>query len=137
MADFLLKCDVDMKDNDSQLNLILDQMTDSLMSGHEIEYSELVLDWFRNSYRCSSVPRPDDNDPLRLAVKASIVERMVEVFNSPPHNDDQAVPAWCETIGAVDELVKLQSERLLEGEDYCEVFEKRNLLVVKNFMYFI
>jgi len=126
-----------MNDNNSQLNTTLDQMTDDILSGREIDFSERILDWFRNGYRCINVPRPDDNDSLRLALKASIIERMVEVFNSPPHNDNQLVPEWCDDIGAVKEQVKLQSERLLEDEDYCEVFEKRNLLVVKNFMYFI
>jgi len=112
-------------------------MADNLLSGNEIEFSEQVLDWFRNGYRCRSVPRPDDDDFRRLAVKASIVERMVEVFNSPPHNDKQKIPDWCDDIGPIKDRVKLQSERLLEGEDYCSAFEKRNLLVVKNFMYFI
>lgn len=126
-----------MTTEDSKLDQLLDQMSDFLLSGHEIEFSDMVLDWYRDGYRCSQTPKPTDTDKLKLAIKASIVERMVEVFNSPPHNSDQKVPAWCDDIGAFDKPVKLQSERLLEGEKYCRVFEKRNLIVVKNFMFFV
>jgi len=40
-------------------------------------------------------------------------------------------------VKGVNEVVKLQSDRLLEDEDYCEAFEKRGFLVAKNFMFFI
>jgi len=104
---------------------------------HKIEFSDMVLDWYREGYRCNLVPKPTDTNKLKLAIKASIVERMVEVFNSPPHNSDQTAPEWCDDIGPVNKPIKLESERLLEGEKYCRVFEKRNLIVVKNFMFFV
>lgn len=116
---------------------LLDEMADSLLSGDEIAFSDLILDWYREDLECRSVPRPKDSDHLRLAVKASILERLAEVLNLPPHNGDQMPSPWCESIGALDEPVKLQSERLLEGEDYCHAFQKRNLFVVSNFMFFI
>lgn len=117
--------------------VLLDEMTDDLLSGNEIAFSDLILDWYREDLECRSVPRPKDSDDLRLAIKASILERLVEVLNSPPHSGNQIPAPWCEGIGALDKPVKLQSERLLEGEDYCDAFQKRNLFAVSNFMFFI
>ena len=88
-------------------------------------------------YPCQSVPKPTDTDIMRLAVKASIIERLAEVLNSHPRNGHQVVPTWCREIKGLKKPLKLQSARLLEDEQLCEAFEKRNLQVVKNFMYFI
>jgi transcriptional regulator with XRE-family HTH domain len=116
---------------------MLDDMTTKLLSDDEIGFSDLILDWHREGLACDSVPQPGDKDMLRLAVKASIVERLVEVFNAPPHNENQTPAPWCYSIGSLDEPVKLQSDRLLEDEDYNETFKKRNLYVVSNFMFFV
>jgi len=121
----------------AQLSYILDKMADYLLAGQEIEFSDLLLDWYREGFQCHFVPRPTDIDPLKLAVKASIIERMVVVFNAPPHNKAQSVPNWCGEVSAVEKPVNLQSSRLLEDELFCEDFEKRNLYVVKNFMFFV
>ena len=116
---------------------LLDDMAETLLSGEEIAFSDLILDWYRDGLECGTVPRPTDSDPVRLAIKASILERLVEVLNCPPHNDNQSTPPWVKRVGALSDPIKLQSDRLLEGEDYCEAFEKRNLYVVRNFMFFI
>ncbi|WP_289245281.1 helix-turn-helix domain-containing protein [uncultured Methylophaga sp.] len=116
---------------------VLDTMTSHILSKDEIAFSDLILDWYREGLECSSVPRPTDNEALRLAVKASILERLVEVLNSPPHNENHSTPSWCKSIGSLEKPVKLQSDRLLEDEQYCLAFEKRNLFVVSNFMFFI
>ena len=116
---------------------ILDKMTTFLLEKEEIAFSDLILDWHRDGVVCSSVPHPKDKDEVRLAVKASIIERLVEVLNSPPHNGNETLPPWCKSIGSLSQPLKLQSDRLLEGEQYCEAFEKRNLFVVRNFMFFI
>ncbi|WP_241566840.1 DNA-binding transcriptional regulator [Hahella sp. KA22] len=116
---------------------VLDKMKDYLLSGDEISFSDLVLDWYREGLECDVVPKPVESDKLSLAIKASILERLVEVLNAPPHNSSQKIPSWCKEIGAVESIVKLQSDRLLEDEQFCPPFEKRNLLVAKNFMFFI
>ena len=126
-----------MSDTETTLSYQLDLMTDYLLQNQEIEFSDCILNWYRRDFKCKLVPEPDDVDAVRLAIKASIIERLVEVLNSPPHNGDQIVPGWCKQIKGLAHPLKLQSERLLEGEQYCEAFEKRNLQVVKNFMYFI
>ena len=116
---------------------LLDRMADLLLAGDEIAFSDLVLDWYRAGYECQQTPKPVDSDLRKLALKASIVERLVEVLNTPPHNANQSAPPWANSVSGVDELVKLQSDRLLEDEDYCEAFAKRGFLVAKNFMFFI
>lgn len=116
---------------------LLDRMTRHLVSGNEIEFSDCVLDWYRNGFRCDQVPKPTDKNTTHLAIKASIVERLVEVLNAPPHLDNQTRPAWCNQIEAIGTPLRLQSDRLLDGEQYCMAFSKRNLLVVENFMYFV
>jgi len=122
---------------ESTLDKQLDMMTNHLLDGYEIEYSECIQHWYRMHYPCQIVPKPTDTDIMRLAVKASIIERLVEVLNSPPRNGHQAIPAWCREIKGLKEPFKLQSDRLLEDESLCEAFEKRNIQVAKNFMYFI
>lgn len=116
---------------------ILDKMANLLLCGDEIAFSDLILDWYRSEFECQLIPKPTDTDPRKLALKASIVERLVEVFNMPPHNANQSAPSWTNLIIGVNEGVKLQSDRLLDDEDYCEAFEKRGFLVAKNFMFFI
>lgn len=116
---------------------ILDKMANLLLCGDEIAFSDFVLDWHRNEFECQLIPKPTDTDAHKLALKASIVERLVEVFNMPPHNALQSVPNWTSSVKGVNEVVKLQSDRLLEDEDYCAAFEKRGFLVAKNFMFFI
>ena len=116
---------------------MLDEMTSHILAGNEIAFSDLILDWYREGFECQSIPQPKDTDELRIALKASILERLAEVLNSPPHNESQLPPKWCKKIGSLNKPVKLQSDRLLEGERYCEAFQKRNLFVVSNFMFFI
>ncbi len=116
---------------------LLESMTTHLISGNEIEFSDLILDWYREEHTCSLVPKPQDQDPIRLAVKASIIEHLCEVLNSPPHNGNQAPANWCQNVSGLEEPLYLQSERLLEDEDLCQAFEKRNLYAVRNFMFFI
>jgi len=122
---------------ENTLDKQLDIMTNHLLNGHEIEYSQCIQHWYQMHYQCQMVPKPNDTDMIRLAVKASIIERLVEVLNSPPRKGHQVVPTWCREIKGLKKPLKLQSARLLEDEPLCEVFEKRNLKVVKNFMYFI
>jgi hypothetical protein len=125
------------QDNESEMNDMLDAMATHLLAGEEIDFTDCVLDWYRKDFRCYLVPMPKDKDEIHLAVKASIIDRLVEVLNSPPHSDNQAAPEWCGMVKAVSKPLKLQSDRLLEGEYFCAAFAKRNLHVVQNFMYFI
>ena len=120
-----------------EMAMLLEQMADCLLAREEIQFTDLILDWHRNDFDCQLAPKPKNDDALKIALKASILERLVEVLNMPPHNGNQVAPAWVNSIKAIDEPMKLQSDRLLEDEVYCEAFKKRGFLVAKNFMYFI
>lgn len=119
------------------LQAALERLADQLLMNDEMGFSVGVASWYRKKYPCELTPRPTDTDPLRLAVKASIMERLVEVANNPPWNGEERVPRWCADIPGIDAPLKLQSDRLLEDEVYCPAFAKRNLIVVGNFMFFV
>ncbi len=119
------------------LSQALDELAHLVLSGREIEYSDAVQSWYRRGYRCSHVPAPDDVDRTLLALKACIIERLVEVLNSPPHRDNQTVPDWCALMPGANRPTPLQSARLLDGESFNGIFARRNLLVTQNFMYFV
>lgn len=126
-----------LKETKEAMAATLDRMANLLLAGDEIAFSDLILDWHRSEYECQLTPKPADTDSRKLALKASIIERLVEVLNTPPHSGNQSPPSWTNSVNGVDETVKLQSDRLLEDEDYCEAFEKRGFLAAKNFMFFI
>lgn len=119
------------------LSRALDDLAHLVLSGREIEYSDAVQSWYTRGYRCADVPVPNDTDPTLLALKACIIERLVEVLNSPPHADNQTIPAWCAWMPGVNQPTPLQSTRLLEGETFNNIFARRNFLVTRNFMYFV
>jgi hypothetical protein len=118
----------------AELDLMVDLVLDRRRG---VEFREAVQDWYRQRYECAAIPKPDDTDRVRLALKASIVERLVEVLNSPPRDEHQVVPLWCSDVGALAEPLKLLEDRFLNGEEYCPPFEKRNIFALKNFMYFV
>lgn len=76
---------MDMNENKSQLNIILDRMTDDLLSGREVGFSEQLHNRLRNAYNCRSVSRSENNDPLRLTVKRYLA--LFGCFISLPHNN--------------------------------------------------
>lgn len=115
----------------------LDALADYVLDRSEVELSDAVQDWYRDGYRCEEVPEPSDFDATRRALKASIIERLVEVLNASPRNGNQRPPSWCEMVPAAPKLIRLQSDLVLEAEEPNEIFLRRNLLVVRNFMYFV
>lgn len=71
-----------MVTDESKLDVMLEKMSGHLLASREIEFSDMVLDWYREGLSCEQVLLPKDQDIKGLAVKASIIERMVEVFNN-------------------------------------------------------
>lgn len=95
---------------------------------------------WRCAWRLVSASLPPDNDPLRLALKACLVERMVELWNAPPKNADESVPDWCSTIRAVEErfsVIQPEGQAFWENELSFLIFEKRNIFAPKEFMFFL
>ena len=126
-----------MDQQEIELDNMLTTMTHHFLAEEEIKFSDCVQDWYRRNFRCNLVPMPKDKDDFILALKASIIDRLVEVLNSPPHLGNQTTPDWCSHIKAINIPRKLQDDMLLSDGKYCEAFAKRNLYVTRNFMFFV
>lgn len=115
----------------------LDIMVKNLLNHNDLEFKQGVQDFCRQ-YHCQDVPKPKDKNTTILALKAAIVERLVEIMNGFPRNLDEKAPQWCEGVGAGDRVLKLAPDDVLDIEtEFCEPFLKRNIYATKNFMFYI
>ena len=122
------------------LDLVLDRMADHILSYEEIEFLDLVQYVWRREWPLCEASKPKDEDPLRLAIKASLLERMVEIWNSPPKNSAEKVPKWCASIPGVENefsVISPEKMQLWENEPGSEVFKKRNIFAPEQFMFFL
>ena len=122
------------------LDEILDKMVDYLLAYDEIRFLDLVQFVWRRGWPLSSASKPKDKDPLRLALKACLVERMVEIWNAPPKNSHEAVPDWCEMVPAVEarfSVIEHKNKELWKNEPSSPIFDKRNIFSPKEFMFFL
>ena len=122
------------------LDNALDKMVDLIEDYDEIPFLDLVQFIWRRSWPLVSASKPTDTSPLRLALKACLVERLVEIWNSPPKNSIEQVPDWCKSVPAVSDrfsVIKPENQKLWENELPSEVFEKRNIFAPKEFMFFL
>jgi hypothetical protein len=118
----------------------LDEMVDHLLAYREIEFLDLVQFVWRRGWPLVSVCEPRDTDPLHRALKACLVERMVELWSAPPKNSPESIPSWCETVPPVKEyfsVIKPDDQALWSSEPGNEIFEKRNIFAPKEFMFFL
>ena len=118
----------------------LNEMVDLLLVYDEIPFLDRIQYVWRRAWPLVSASVPSDNDPLRLALKACLVERMVELWNAPPKNADERVPDWCSTIPAVKErfsVIKPEKQTFWKNEPSSPIFEKRNIFAPKEFMFFL
>ncbi|PUA29163.1 MAG: hypothetical protein B0W54_00710 [Cellvibrio sp. 79] len=121
------------------LDQALDLMVDRLLEYDEIAFLDLVQFVWRRGWKLENATIPESKDPLRKALGASLVERMVEVWNAPPKNSDEKVPVWCEGVPAVFDrfwVVKPEDRNLWESEPANAIFAKRNIFAPKEFMFF-
>ena len=122
------------------LDKALDRMVDLLLDYQEIAFLDLVQFVWRRGWHLQSTSTPTDSEPLRRALKACLIERMVEIWNSPPKNSDEKVPAWCESIYAVQErfsVIKPEEQANWDNEIASSIFEKRNIFAPEQFMFFL
>jgi hypothetical protein len=86
----------------------------------------------------ADIPRPSDKDPLRLAIKACLIERMAEVWSAPPKNEAATAPAWCSEIGPVAaEFSVVSPEYRNSFALESPVFRKRNLFAPRDYLFFV
>lgn len=122
------------------LDKTLDRMVDLLLDYDEIPFLDLVQFVWRRGWSLSSASAPTDSEPLRRALKASLVERMVEIWNSPPKNSNEEVPEWCANIAAVKEhfsVIKPSEYKMWKNELESSVFASRNIFAPEQFMFFL
>jgi hypothetical protein len=122
------------------LDKTLDKMVDHLVAYDEIPFLDLVQFVWRRDWRLCLAAKPNDTAPLRLALKACLIERMVEIWNAPPKNSNETVPVWFKEVPAVKEHFSVISpgERdIWQNEISSPVFEKRNIFAPAQFMFFL
>ncbi|MBC6904195.1 hypothetical protein DWB84_01745 [Saccharophagus sp. K07] len=122
------------------LDTTLDRMVDALVAHEEIQFLDLVQYVWRRGWPLSSAKKPNDNDALRLALKACLIERMVEIWNAPPKNSNEQVPDWCEKVPSSPahfSVISPESRVFWENEDGSPIFQRRNIFAPRDFMFFL
>lgn len=122
------------------LDTTLDRMADALLAYDEIQFLDLVQYIWRRGWPLASAQKPSDEDALRLALKACLLERMAEIWNAPPKNSNEEVPIWCQSIPAVPDLfsvIRPENQDFWESEEGSPIFERRNIFAPRDFMFFL
>ncbi len=86
---------------------------------------------------CAVFPEPHDTDQKTLAMKAALIERMAQVFTMPPHNRTYEIPEWCQNNWRSPHTIYLISQDILALDEPNEIFQKRNIQTLHNFLYFV
>lgn len=116
---------------------LLDYMAQKAFLTHEIELCDAVQDFYRTGLSCTVFPEPHDEDLNMLAMKAALIERMVQVFTMPPHNRAYELPDWCQHHWTCPQTIYLISPDILVLDEPNAIFQKRNIQTLKNFLYFV
>lgn len=122
------------------LDVTLDRMVDALVAHEEIQFLDLVQYVWRRGWPLSSAKKPNDNDALRLALKACLLERMVEIWNAPPKNAREKVPGWCEMVPPSPvrfSVISPENQVFWENEEGSPIFGYRNIFAPRDFMFFL
>ncbi len=122
------------------LDGVLNVMTDKLIAYDEIAFLDLVQYVWRRGWALESALCPTDNSALRCALKACILERMVELWSSAPKNTPETAPAWCKDIPALKDhfsVIQPDEQPFWKDEPCNPIFEKRNIFAPKEFMFFL
>lgn len=122
------------------LDSTLDLMVDKLLDYDEIAFLDLVQFIWRRGWKLEAASEPLEKDGLRKALKACLIERMVEIWNAPPKNSNECSPEWCDRVPAIEErfsVIKPEEQAFWEGELASPIFEKRNIFAPKEFMFFL
>lgn len=122
------------------LDSVLDSMTDKLIAYDEIAFLDMVQYVWRRGWSLKSASCPSDDSELRCALKACILERMVELWSAPPKNTPETAPVWCSNVPAPKDhfsIIKPEEQSFWQNEPSNPIFEKRNIFAPKEFMFFL
>jgi hypothetical protein len=129
-----------MVNNSDGLAGLLDKMVDYLLQYEEIPFLDLVQEIWRRGYDISTAPVPLDGLAIRCALKACILERMAEIWCTPPKNTPTEPPLWCHSVPPLKEhfsVVAPEFASFWVGEEGSNIFAKRNIFAPKEFMFFL
>ena len=120
-------------------NTCLNRMVIYLLKYDETSFKDEVQNFWRNRWVIKDIPDPKDSDELVYALKACIVERMVEIWNSPPKNQNESAPEWCEHVKPYTIGFSVIPDDMKEiFKSYTsDIFGKRNVFAPHDFMFFV
>lgn len=85
----------------------------------------------------SEIPEPCRDDPQLQALKAGLIERLVEVFNHPTHGGAHHAPDWCSDAGGLatrDEIWLIRRDQAEWGLN--PTLRRRGVMALGNFLMF-
>lgn len=118
----------------------LDLLVDNILEFDEIAFLDIVQSIWRRGWPLESASKPQDQSPLRQALKACLIERMVEIWNAPPKNSNEKAPDWCDKIPPIKDcfsVIKSEHQSFYKNEPENPTFAKRNIFAPMEFMFFL
>ena len=114
----------------------LDDLVTAVLEDRDIDFRNRIEWLYWHGVLPETFPDPGYQDPIKHALAACIIERMVEVWITPPHHQPSAVPAWCEGVPALGSSLLLIPPELTTFH-LNPTFLKRNIIVLDGFMMFV
>lgn len=97
---------------------------------------DAAQDLFRLEVSLVNIPAPTSSDHRVLALAACTLERLVEVWATPPHErTSEQAPSWCAAIPPLGEPLWL-GDRELAKIELNLTFATRNIMALPNFLMF-
>ena len=124
----------------TNIDAVLDKMTNKILAYDEIAFLDMVQYVWRRGWSLESAKKPMNDSPIRLALKACILERMVEIWGLPPKNISGAPPTWCKEVPALQErfnVIPTGEQHHWKNESGNPTFAKRNIYAPMEYMYFL
>lgn len=104
---------------------------------HLVAALDLVQHLCWNRVQLNAIPEPVEMDAVQKALAASVVERLVEVYSSSPHNQQQTAPAWCAGVPPSPVEVWLVEREWADGTALNPIFQHRNIMALENVLSFV
>jgi len=106
----------------------------------EIPFLDLVQFVWRRGWNLSSAVDPRELDPIRYALKASILDRMIELWIAPPRSGSESSPEWCSHVPPSREtfsVIHPDHMEMWRDEPWCPACRERNIFAPESFMFFL
>lgn len=118
-------------------NHLLAHAADHNNLDHLVAALDIVQVWCWENVRLEDIPAPTGMDATRMALAASIVERLVEVYRASPHNQPQQAPAWCAAVPPSPVEIWLVQPVWADGVALNPIFQRRNIIALENVLSFV